>query len=554
MKRLSILVLLMIAMILPAQAQDQTIVEIASANPDFSTLVAAVGAADPAVLEALSGPGPLTVFAPTNEAFAKLLSTLNMSADDLLANQELLTQVLLYHVVSGTVLAEDVIAADGTFVPTLLEDASVGVAVVDGGVVLNDVVKVTATDIIASNGVIHVIDNVLLPQVVLDTLNMSGMMEMTPEATMEAMEPMVNIRVAHLSPDAGAVDIYVEGEVAVADLEYPTVTDFLTLPAGTYTIAVAPAGTSLEDAVIGPAEFDLPADAFITVAAVGTVADGTLAPAVTVNDFSPVAAGNARVTVFHAIADAPAVDVLADGTAIITNLAFPGMMGDNDGEFTVDVPAGTYDLAVVASGTTEPVVIDLSGTTLEEGTTYFVAAIGSLADPSVSVTAVDADTAASLRGEDMMMMEPTIAEIVANNSDFSILLAAVQAADPAVLEALSGAGPLTVFAPTNEAFTNLLTSLNMSAEDLLANEDLLTQVLLYHVVDGAVLSSDVVALDGQDVETLNGESVAVSVVDGAVMLNDNVTVTAVDMVASNGIVHVIDGVLLPQAVIDSMAQ
>lgn len=540
MKRFAILLFLVFGLIVPqAFTQDQTIVEIAAGNPDFSTLVAAVTAADPAIAEALSGAGPLTVFAPTNEAFANLLTSLDMSAEDLLANQELLTQVLLYHVVAGKVLAADVIGFDGEFVPTLLEGESIGVAVVDGGVVLNGVVNVTATDIIASNGVIHAIDNVLLPQVVLDALGMSMDMD---------MEPTTNIRVAHFSSDTPAVDIYVNGEVAIADLEFPNVTDFISLPAGSYELAVAPAGTSLAEAAIGPATFDLPADAYLTVAAIGSLSAGTLTVAVIPTNIEGLAEGSARVTIFHGIEDAPAVDILANGAVLVPSLAYPATADGNDGIFELDVPAGTYDLQVVPSGATEPVVIDLPGTTLEAGTYYLVAAVGTLADPSAAV-------ATYVVPMEMAAPTQTIAEIAATNPDFSILLAAVQAADPAIVAALSGEGPLTVFAPTNEAFTNLLASLNMTAEELLGDSDLLTQVLLYHVVDGAVLSGDVVALDGQSVPTLlEGETIAISVVDGGVVLNDSVNVTAVDVLATNGVVHVIDAVLLPQVVIDALSK
>ena len=541
MKRFAILLFVLLGFVVPFTfAQDQTIVEIAAGNPDFSTLVAAVTAADPAILEALSGAGPLTVFAPTNEAFSNLLTTLNITAEDLLANQELLTQVLLYHVVAGNVLAADVIALDGQFVPTLLEDESIGVAVVDGGVVLNGVVNVTATDIIASNGVVHVIDEVLLPQVALEALGLS-MAE-------EEEVPSVNIRVAHFSPDTPAVDIYVNGEVAIAALEFPNVTDFVTLPAGSYELAVAPAGTSLAEAAIGPATFDLPADAFLTVAAIGSLSNGTLTAAIIPTNLGDLAEGSARVPVFHGIEDAPTIDVLANGSVLISALSFPGSAGGNDGIFELDVPAGTYDLQVVPTGATEPVVIDLPATVIEANTYYLVAAVGTLAAPSVSVSTYVAP---------VEMAEPTlnIAEIAASNPDFSILLAAVQAADPAIVAALTGEGPLTVFAPTNDAFTALLTELNLTAEDLLANQELLTQVLLYHVVEGAVLSPDVIALDGQSVPTLlEGETVAISVVAGGVVLNETVNVIAVDVLATNGVVHVIDAVLLPQVVIDALGQ
>jgi uncharacterized surface protein with fasciclin (FAS1) repeats len=549
MKRIVALLIGFLVAMMPAAAQEQTIVEIAAGNPDFSTLVAAVTAADPAIAAALSGEGPLTVFAPTNQAFADLLAALNLSAEDVLANTELLNQVLLYHVVEGAVLAETVVTLDGQSVPTLLEGASVEVSIVNGGVVLNGSVNVVATDIIASNGVIHVIDAVLVPQVVLDALGLAA-----PAEAEAAPEEVVNIRVAHFSPDTPAVDIYVNGEAAITDLAFPSITDYVTLPAGSYELAVAPAGTSIADAAIGPATFDLPAGAVLTIAAIGSLEAGTLAPAVIPDNVSPLAEGSARVTAFHAIEDAPAVDVRANGNLLISRLAYPGTQFNNDGVFELDVPAGTYDITVVPAGAREPVVLDLSGTTLEAGTYYFVAAVGTLAAPQAALAVVDAGAAAVLRGEEPVEeAAPTIVEIAAGNPDFSTLVAAVTAADPAIAAALSGEGPLTVFAPTNQAFADLLAALNLSAEDVLANTELLNQVLLYHVVEGAVLAETVVTLDGQSVPTLlEGASVEVSIVNGGVVLNGSVNVVATDIIASNGVIHVIDAVLVPQVVLDAL--
>jgi uncharacterized surface protein with fasciclin (FAS1) repeats len=161
-----------------------------------------------------------------------------------------------------------------------------------------------------------------------------------------------------------------------------------------------------------------------------------------------------------------------------------------------------------------------------------------------------------MAGGAMMEEAPamTIAEIVAGDENFSILLAAVQAADPAIAEALSGEGPLTVFAPTNDAFLALLEALDMSADEVLANTELLNQVLLYHVVAGAVPAADVLTLDGQSVPTLlEGSTIEISIVDGGVVLNGSINVITTDIMASNGIIHVIDGVLVPQVVIDAMA-
>ncbi|CAB4793654.1 MAG: fasciclin domain-containing protein [Actinobacteria bacterium] len=137
-----------------AEAGD--IVAVAAGNPDFSTLVAAVTAAG--LVETLQGAGPFTVFAPNNEAFAALPAGL---VDKLLLpeNKDTLVKILTYHVVSGKVMAADVTAGD---VPSV-EGSNITVAVEGGTVTLNGSSKVIATDVAASNGVIHVIDAVILP-------------------------------------------------------------------------------------------------------------------------------------------------------------------------------------------------------------------------------------------------------------------------------------------------------------------------------------------------------------------------------------------------------
>jgi transforming growth factor-beta-induced protein len=151
-------------------------------------------------------------------------------------------------------------------------------------------------------------------------------------------------------------------------------------------------------------------------------------------------------------------------------------------------------------------------------------------------------------------MDPTIAEIVvelasADPAEFTILLAAVQAADPAVLDALSDPNQeLTVFAPTDAAFEAALETLGITAEDLLASEDL-TNILLYHVAPGVFLAADVVAAAPIDAlpTLLEGGTLLVQVVDGSVVINESATVIQADVVASNGVIHVIDAVLLPAA-------
>jgi len=130
------------------------IVDIAASNPDFSTLVTALKAAG--LVDTLKGAGPFTVFAPTNAAFAKV-----KNLDAVLADKALLTKILTYHVVPGKVMAKDVMTMDGKMATTV-QGGSAKISV-KGGTVMVDKSKVTKTDIEASNGVIHVIDTVMVP-------------------------------------------------------------------------------------------------------------------------------------------------------------------------------------------------------------------------------------------------------------------------------------------------------------------------------------------------------------------------------------------------------
>jgi len=143
--------------------EPQSIVEIASSNPSFSTLVDALVKAD--LVSVLEGVGPFTVFAPTNEAFEALFSDLGVSGlEDLSA--EALEPILLYHVLSGKVMSSDLTNGYVSTVSPGPEETYVSLLVETGDVTLNGSTSVTAADIVASNGVIHVIDKVLLPPTV----------------------------------------------------------------------------------------------------------------------------------------------------------------------------------------------------------------------------------------------------------------------------------------------------------------------------------------------------------------------------------------------------
>ena len=138
-----------------------------------------------------------------------------------------------------------------------------------------------------------------------------------------------------------------------------------------------------------------------------------------------------------------------------------------------------------------------------------------------------------------MMGEPDIVDIAATNDDFSTLVAAVSAAG--LVDTLKGDGPFTVFAPNNAAFAKLPAG---TVESLLEPENLetLQGILTYHVVAGQVMAADVVNLSSAT--TVNGKDVHIRVKDGSVYVNKS-KVIATDIVGSNGVIHVIDSVLLP---------
>lgn len=138
-----------------AKTEKKDIISIALEAGSFNTLATALTEAN--LVETLQGDGPFTVFAPTDEAFAKLPKG---TVESLLKDKDALTNILLYHVVSGSVMASDVVKLDKA---TTISKNDVKVSVVDGKVFINKS-QVTTADVEASNGVIHIIDTVLIPE------------------------------------------------------------------------------------------------------------------------------------------------------------------------------------------------------------------------------------------------------------------------------------------------------------------------------------------------------------------------------------------------------
>jgi uncharacterized surface protein with fasciclin (FAS1) repeats len=429
--------------LLPA---NRNIVQTAQALPQFSILVEAVVAAN--LQGALSGPGPLTVFAPTNDAFAALLAELGVTKEQLLANVPLLTRVLTYHVVNGRALQADIVP--GQPINTLQGSpftVSSTLAITDQR---GRSAQIAATDVLATNGVIHVIDRVILPL------------------------PAENIVQTALA--APQFSILVEAVQA----------------AGLVNALSAP----------GP------------------------------------------LTVF-----APTNNAFA---ALLTEL------GVTKEQLLADVPLLTRVLTYhVLNGRVLRAQVPLNRdiTTLQGG----VFSVGSdlvITDARTRRAGITAtDTFASngvIHTIDRVLL-PLPAENIVQTAlaapQFSILVEAVQAAG--LVNALSAPGPLTVFAPTNDAFAALLVELGVTKEQLLADVPLLTSVLTYHVVPGRQVGANVIAngVNGQAFTTLQGATVAVGL--SPLRLVDargrSAGITGTDTFTSNGVIHTLDRVILPPA-------
>ena len=424
---------------------------------EFDTLIAAIVAADPLILETLSGEGEFTVLGPTDAAFAALeITPQNVGELD----QAFLTDVLLYHVALGRLLAADVLASEQ------IEMLVGGSLLQDAGVLTDNVgrqANITATDIEAWNGVIHVIDAVVLPKA--------------------PPEPLPNLLDL-------AVQLNSEGD-------YAGVFD-------TLIAAVLAADPSIAEALSGDDPLTVFAPTDDAFAALELTADniGGLDQSF-LTDVLLYHVTGGKLLAADVLA-AEQIEMLKGGSL----LQDAGVLTDNLGRqatiIVTDVEASNgvihvIDAVVLPKAPPEPL-------------------------PNLLDLAVQLNSEGDYAGV------------------FDTLIAAVLAADPSIAEALSGEDPLTVFAPTDDAFAALeLTADNIGGLD----QSFLTDVLLYHVTGGKLLAADVLA--AEQIEMLKGGSLT----QDAGVLTDNLggtaTIIVTDVEASNGVIHAIDAVVLPKA-------
>lgn len=428
----------MVASVTVIAPPSNTVVDIIVNSEDHTLLEAAVGAAG--LVDALNGDGPFTVFAPTDAAIVALTEVLEITAEELLALPNL-GDILQYHVVAASAFSTDL--TDGQMIGTL-QGSDVTVTMNMDGVFINEAM-VTVADIAADNGVVHVIDAVLLPPA-----------------------PVSNT----------VVDVIVNSE------------DHTVLEAAVLAADLAGA-LSAE----GPFTVFAPTDAAFTalMEALEVSAEELLA-------FE----GLTDVLLYHVVgAQALAAD-LSDGQEITTLL-------DQDVTITINGMGVFVNQAMVT-------VADI------------------VADNGV-VHVIDAVLLPELDEN----LPETVVDIIVASEVHTLLEAAVVAAG--LVDALSGEGPFTVFAPTDDAIVALTEALSITAEELLALPNL-GEILQYHVVAADAFAEDL--SDGQLLTTLLGQDVTVSISDAGVMINDAMVIVA-DLEAENGVVHVIDAVLLPPA-------
>lgn len=195
------------------------------------------------------------------------------------------------------------------------------------------------------------------------------------------------VRVVHASPDAPAVDVWVNGSVAFSNAPFKGITSYAALDAGSYKVQVSPTGATTP--IVIDATLDLAANTDYTVVAVGKLAG--IEPLVLVDNNGTPAAGKAHVRFVHASPDAPAVDIAVKGGPVLfSNVPFKGV-----GDY-LPVAAGTYDLEVRLAGTTT-VALDVPGVKLDDQTVYTIFAMGLAGDGTLAaVPSVDAKAPSTL--------------------------------------------------------------------------------------------------------------------------------------------------------------
>lgn len=536
---------------------ELNIIETAQENDDFSVLVQAIQ--DAGLTVALEGTGPFTVFAPTNAAFSELPEG---TLDNLTSDQ--LAEILQFHVVEGSIASGDLSATQD--VSTLLGEELLVES--ESGVLVNGYSNVTVADLEASNGIIHAIDAVLLPEGYRDANIIDQAIELGNFTTLASAVDQVGL----------TTTLKYKGDFTVFA---PTDDAFAALPDGLLASLTNEQITEILTYHVLPGEIfsnQLSAEQEVESLSGGGVFVTANNGGVFVNGSASVVAADVDVSngVIHAIDEVILPD--AYGTVVdaaskryffetlvnaVANVGLVEALSNPDGTFTVFAPTDDAFAALpdglLSSLTTDQLaqILQYHVLPVEVGSADLEATqtVGSLTEENVFVTVdngqVTINGLAMVTAADVFtnngvvhaidaVILPNeflnIVQIAQKNYDLTTLVSLVT--DAGLVSTLEGDGPFTLFAPTNAAFEEISSTL----ETLTAQQ--VEEVLTYHAVAAEALSGDL--SDGQTITTVQGEDITVNIDgEGNVTLNNSVNVVTVDLVGTNGVVHIIDGVLLP---------
>merc|ERR1711957_1127494 len=496
-----------------------------------------------------------TVFAPTNEGFAALPEG---TLDTLLKpeNKDTLVDILTYHV-----LASEVLSTDLKFFQRVktVEGKSVHVYKTRKGVFVSpdgkDFKTVVGADNKASNGVAHIIDGVLIPP--------AGLADALPNIVELAQSVSDLSTLVAAVVAGGLVDTLTSaGPFTVLA---PTNEGFAALPAGTVESLLKPENKATLVDILTYHVLPVQANA-VVVEEIGTnYGEGNCGLTETVEGLPlRVMAVNGKISVGSATEELRTVTAadnfatngvvhIIDGVMLPSSFESEKLIRLTSKTGTFDVKDGKcYQLSVVSQSdqlNDQRIICQPNGDAFilqyksSDGSCYNER-IGSYGRRDYILKG--RSISSNLKFDCSPAAEPNIVELAESASDLSTLVAAVVAGD--LVDTLSSAGPFTVFAPTNEGFA----ALGSATLDTLMkpeNKAQLVDILTYHVVSGKVLSTDLTAF--QEVPTVEGKKLHITVFGGFVKVGaslaskDLKTVTAADNLASNGVVHIINGVMLP---------
>jgi len=529
-----------------------------------NSLVAAVIQAE--LLATLQGPGPFTVFAPTDQAFTD--AGIDLASLDTPEGKQQLSDILLYHVVSAEVPAKNVSDC-------MLADAANGQQLsfsVGDSVMVNDA-NVTLTDVITSNGLIHVIDKVLMPtdspRDIPRTAQCTGAHDSLVAGVIQAELLSTLQGPGPFTVFAPTDQAFIDAGIDLASLDTPegktTLSDILLYHVVAGEVPAANVSECMSaDAVNGqPLAFTVDGgvmvnDANVTIPDVMTsngiihVIDKVLMPSDAPNDIPRTAqcTGN-HESLVAAVIQAELLETL-QGQGPFTVFA-PTDQAFTDAGIdlaSLDTPEGKAILSdillyhVVAGNVPSSAVTECMSANAVNGQPLSFTVNGGVMVNDANVSMPDVATSNGVIHVIDKVLMPTdtpndIPRTAQCTGQHNSLVSSVIQAE--LLETLQGDGPFTVFAPTDQAFTNA--GIDLASLDNPEGKAALADILLYHVLDGEVPAANVT--DCLSATTINGNPLSFTVGD-SVMVN-GATVTATDVPTSNGIIHVIDKVLLPTA-------